>query len=120
MNRLKKLLDKIKQYLNRIFNKQSIKLIEEATESKYNQEEIHDEFDSNQQDKEEFFRLYENVKNGNIKPLDLMITDLIKVQMMMQKEACIYDDKIIQKENEVFKLDTEVNMLKNIKESYKK
>ena len=120
MNRLKKILDKIKQYLNRIFNKQSIKLIEEVTESKYNQEEIHDEFDSNQQDKEEFFRLYENVKNGNIKLSDLMITDLIKVQMMMQKEACIYDDKIVQRENEVFKLDTEVNMLKNIKKSYKK
>lgn len=120
MNRLKKLLEKIKKYLNRIFNKQSIKLIEGSTDSKLNQKETHDEFDINQQDKEEFFKLYENVKNGNIKLSDLMITDLIKVQMMMQKEACIYDDKIIQKENEVFKLDTEINMLKNAKESYKK
>lgn len=49
-----------------------------------------------------------------------MINDLIKVQLMMQKEVNIFDEKIEQIEDEVLGLDTEIAILKKDKETYEK
>ena len=111
---------KIKNYFIQIFNKQSIKLIEANTSSVVQEEITLDEVKNEEQEKEEFFTLYKNVKNGTIKITDLMINDLIKVQLMMQKEVNIFDEKIEQIEDEVLELDTEIAILKKDKETYEK
>jgi len=64
--------------------------------------------------------LYKNVKNGTIKITDLMINDLIKVQLMMQKESNILDEKIEKIEDELLELDAEIAILKKDKEVYEK
>ena len=120
MDKIKKKKKKIKNYFIQIFNKQSIKLIEANTSSAIQEEITLDEVKNEEQEKEEFFTLYKNVKNGTIKITDLMINDLIKVQLMMQKEVNIFDEKIEQIEDEVLELDTEIAILKKDKETYEK
>lgn len=120
MDKIKEFLKKIKNYFIQIFNKQSIKLIEANTSSAIQEEITLDEVKNEEQEKEEFFTLYKNVKNGTIKITDLMINDLIKVQLMMQKEVNIFDEKIEQIEDEVLELDTEIAILKKDKETYEK
>ena len=120
MDKIKEFLKKIKNYFIQIFNKQSIKLIEANTSSVVQKEITLDEVKNEEQEKEEFFTLYKNVKNGTIKITDLMINDLIKVQLMMQKEVNIFDEKIEQIEDEVLELDTEIAILKKDKETYEK
>ncbi len=120
MDKIKEFLKKIKNYFIQIFNKQSIKLIEANTSSVVQEEITLDEVKNEEQEKEEFFTLYKNVKNGTIKITDLMINDLIKVQLMMQKEVNIFDEKIEQIEDEVLELDTEIAILKKDKETYEK
>lgn len=120
MNKIKEFLKKIKNYFIQIFNKQSIKLIEANTSSDVQEEITLDEVKNEEQEKEEFFTLYKNVKNGTIKITDLMINDLIKVQLMMQKEVNIFDEKIEQIEDEVLELDTEIAILEKDKETYEK
>lgn len=95
MNIIKKLLAKIKIYLNNLFNRQSIKMIE-ATTSNVSKEDTSSEniIEDTETDKDNFFLIYNNVKNGTIKTTDLMINDLVKVMLMMQKEANIYNEKI--------------------------
>lgn len=120
MDKIKEFLKKIKNYFIQIFNKQSIKLIEANTSSAIQEEITLDEVKNEEQEKEEFFTLYKNVKNGTIKITDLMINDLIKVQLMMQKEVNIFDEKIEQIEDEVLELDKEIAILKKDKETYEK
>ena len=120
MDKIKEFLKKLKNYFIQIFNKQSIKLIEANTSSAIQEEITLDEVKNEEQEKEEFFTLYKNVKNGTIKITDLMINDLIKVQLMMQKEVNIFDEKIEQIEDEVLELDTEIAILKKDKETYEK
>ena len=120
MDKIKEFLKKIKNYFIQIFNKQSIKLIEANTSSVVQEEITLDEVKNEEQEKEEFFTLYKNVKNGTIKITDLMINDLIKVQLMMQKEVNIFDEKIEQIADEVLELDTEIAILKKDKETYEK
>ena len=120
MDKIKEFLKKIKNYFIQIFNKQSIKLIEANTSSAIQEEITLDEVKNEEQEKEEFFTLYKNVKNGTIKITDLMINDLIKGQLMMQKEVNIFDEKIEQIEDEVLELDTEIAILKKDKETYEK
>lgn len=120
MDKIKEFLKKIKNYFIQIFNKQSIKLIEANTSSVVQEEITLDEVKNEEQEKEEFFTLYKNVKNGTIKITDLMINDLIKVQLMMQKEVNIFDEKIEQIEDEVLELDKEIAILKKDKETYEK
>ena len=120
MDKIKEFLKKIKNYFIQIFNKQSIKLIEANTSSVVQKEITLDEVKNEEQEKEEFFTLYKNVKNGTIKITDLMINDLIKVQLMMQKEVNIFDEKIEQIEDEVLELDKEIAILKKDKETYEK
>ena len=120
MNKIKELIKKIREYLQRIFNKQSIKLIEEDTGSELSEEFLYDENEINETSKEEFFTLYKNVKNGIVKISDLMINDMIKVQLMMQKEVNILDEKIENMEDKISKLDTEITILEKEKVNFEK
>lgn len=63
-------------------------------------------------EKNDFFILYENVKKGNVKMSDLMITDIINIQLMMQNEVDILDNKINKLNDELIELDIEKNALK--------
>lgn len=117
MNKFKKFFEKIKSYFKRIFNRQNTKLIEESTIKNIDKDISNNEFiDKKKKQKEEFFTLYNNVKNGTINVNNLMINDLIKVQFMMQKEIGILDEKINQKENEVNVQNTKINILNSEKE----
>ena len=70
------------------------------------------------QDKSDFFRVYENVKNGIIKLEDLLFTDMIMVQIMMQEEEKLLNDKETDIENKIKNLNEERDMLKKEKEYY--
>lgn len=120
MNKIKEFFKKIKNYFIQIFNPKSIKLIEANTSNDKQKILTLDDVNKEEQEKEDFFILYKNVKNGTIKITDLMINDLIRVQLMMQKESNILDGKIEKIEDEVFELDTEIAILKKERETYEK
>lgn len=120
MNKIKKFFKKIKNYFIQIFNPKSIKLIEANTSNDKQKILTLDDVNKEEQEKEDFFTLYKNVKNGTIKITDLMINDLIKVQLMMQKESNILDEKIEKIEDELLGLDTEIAILKKDREVYEK
>lgn len=120
MNKIKEFFKKIKNYFIQIFNPKSIKLIEANTSNDKQKILTLDDVNKEEQEKEDFFILYKNVKNGTIKITDLMINDLIKVQLMMQKESNILDGKIKKIEDELLELDTEIAILKKDKEVYEK
>lgn len=120
MNKIKKIFKKIKNYFVQIFNFKSIKLIESTVSNDKQKVETLDKVNKEEQEKEYFFTLYKNVKNGTIKITDLMINELIQVQIMMQKESNILDEKIEKIEDELFKLDEEIAILKKDKEVYEK
>ena len=120
MNIIKKLLEKIKIYLNNLFNRQNIKMIE-ATTSNESKEDTSNENAKEDRDaeKDNFFHIYNNVKNGTIKTTDLMINDLVKVMLMMQKEANIYNEKINNSEKQILDLETEINVLERQNQNLK-
>ena len=121
MNKIKKILKKLKRYFKRIFNRQNTKLIEESTINNANKDISNEEsIDEKKKQKEEFLTLYNNIKSGTINVNNLMINDLIKVQFMMKKEIGILDEKINQKENEVNVQNTEINILNREKEKNEK
>lgn len=120
MNKIIEFFKKIKNCFIQIFNPKSIKLIEANTSNDKQKLLTLDDVNKEEQEREEFFTLYKNVKNGTIKITDLMINDLIKVQSMMQKESDVLDEKIGKMEDELLKLDTEIAVLKKDKEVYEK
>ena len=124
MKWIKKLFD----FIKRIFNKPSLEektnlLLNEPQEIRQNellemQQNKHQEIPLNYSqemaskkpvtdeeknvENKEFFELYQNYKNGKINPKYLLITDLIKIELMMQEEQLILEDKI-KSENEKIK-----------------
>lgn len=113
MNKIKKFFEKIKNYFIQILNFNNIKLIEANTSN--NKQNI---LTNKEEQEKDFFTLYKNIKNGTTKTTDLMINDLIKVQLMLQKEANILDEKIEHVEEELLKLETEITTLKKDRKDY--
>lgn len=113
MNKIKKFFEKIKNYFIQILNFNNIKLIEANTSN--NKQNI---LTNKEEQEKDFFTLYKNIKNGTTKTTDLMINDLIKVQLMLQKEANILDEKIEHVEDELLKLETEITTLKKDRKDY--
>ncbi len=114
MGILRKFFEKISELIKKIFKKDNIMLLQESTSV-----EDDDIIDNNISDntnikdeKQNFFEMYENFKNGKIDIENIMINDLIKVLMMSQKELNICDEKLNFVENEFIKLDNELNILK--------
>lgn len=113
MNKIKKLLEIIKRYLIQLFNKQEIKLIEENTIIQNDNNSV-----ENEKEKKDFFIIYENIKKGVIKPEELMINDLIKVQLMMKNELNCINEKIHMSEDEIAEMNYEVINLKKDNKIY--
>lgn len=63
------------------------------------------------QDKSDFFEIYENVKKGIIKLEDLLITEMIQVELIMQEEMKLLNKKTSDIENQMITLNRTKNML---------
>lgn len=69
-------------------------------------------------DESDFFEIYENVKKGIIKLEDLLITEMIQVELMMQEEMKLLNKKASVIENQMVNLNTTKNMLKKEEQYY--
>lgn len=120
MKRLKQLLEKLKMYINKLLKKEPILLLENNNEK--HPKLIHDNNSTEEikDIKEEFFELYQNVKEGNIAIENLMINDLIKIMSMMKQEIDIYDKKIEKGKIENLNMKAEIKMLERENETMKK
>lgn len=119
MDKIKRIFEKIKNYLNNVFNRK--KLIEANTQVVQNESSSKQIYDEQiEEDKEEFFIIYKNLKSGKIKTTDLMINDLLRIQLIMQNEIDIMDKKIKGIENEIVELNTEKSILDRNNEIYQK
>lgn len=116
-----KIFEKIKNYFNNVFNRKNIKLIEDNTRVIQNESDSNEIYEEQlETNKQDFFTVYKNLKVGKIKITDLMINDILKIQLMMQKEVDIMDEKIEGLENDLVKLDTEKSKLEKDKQIYVK
>lgn len=116
-----KIFEKIKNYFNNVFNRKNIKLIEDNTRVIQNESDSNEIYEEQlETNKQDFFTVYKNLKAGKIKITDLMINDILKIQLMMQKEVDIMDEKIEGLENDLVKLDTEKSKLEKDKQIYVK
>ena len=116
-----KIFEKIKNYFNNVFNRKNIKLIEANTRVIRNESDSNEIYEEQiETNKQDFFTVYKNLKAGKIKITDLMINDILKIQLMMQKEVDIMDEKIEGLENDLVKLDTEKSKLEKDKQIYVK
>lgn len=112
MNKIQKIFNKIKIYFMQLFNKKDIKLIEESSQAL-------DDFQPRKHEKNDFFIIYNNLKKGIIKPEELMIHDLIKVQLMMQSELDYVNDKIHISEDEINELNNNIFYFRKNNDMYK-
>lgn len=76
-------------------------------------------FSYEQQDKNDFLIMYKNVKNGIIKLDELLFTDMIRVQLMMQEEIGILDYKAKSIENNIENLKVQKGILAKEEQYYK-
>lgn len=107
MNKLKDIFTILKNYFSKLLKKEQTLLITDGLEKedRFTQEEYTEESQNEELKVEnDFFEVYQNIKDGTISVKDLMIDDVIKVQMMLQNEADIYCQKINEKQIELFKL----------------
>lgn len=65
--------------------------------------------DENAKSKEEFFELYENIKNGKAGFETLSITELLKVEAMLREEISLKAEKI--EESDMKKIEVELKQL---------
>ena len=73
---------------------------------------------SSQQDKKDFLIMYNNVKNGIIKLDELLFNDMIRVQLMMQEEIGILDNKTKSIENNIENLKVQKSILAKEEQYY--
>jgi len=115
MNKLKRFLEKIKEFFNKILGKENHLLLEESKDSINIKENEEQDGKDTIIDKKEFFNLYKNIKSGDTSLENLMLEDLIKVLMMSQEELKIEDKRIEDLESEIYNLNTEKVILSNKK-----
>lgn len=108
MNKIKKIFNKIKTYFMQIFNKKDIKLIESNSQALENFQKQNNNFVKDSYKENDFLVVYNNFKKGIIKPEELMINDLIKVQLMMKNELNYIDDKITISEDEIREINNNI------------
>ena len=110
MEKIKKIINKIKEFLNNLIGNTSTPLLNEYN---YQDEEVEYNRLDYQEEKKYTLELYENIKNGYVEIDDLMINDLIKILMLEQEELNIQDLKIEKLEEEINQLEKEKLMLSN-------
>lgn len=96
---MKNFINKIKQFFKNIISKNKIKRLESSKETKLTEDSSklnnnHIEVkQNNQNEKKEFFELYNRVKNQNINLFDINKDDLLKIRKLLLEEAKIQDEK---------------------------
>lgn len=115
MNKLKRFLERIKEFFNKILGKENRLLLEESKDSIDITENEEQDVNDTTIDKKEFFDVYKNIKSGDTSLENLMLEDLIKVLMMSQEELKIEDKRIEELESEIYNLNTEKVILSNKK-----
>lgn len=118
-------INRIKEIFIKFFkNKNSLMLTDgienneiEMIEDEYMDDNLISSF-SSQQDKKDFFITYNNVKNGIIKLDELLFTDMIRVQLMMQEEIGILDNKTKSIENDIENLRVQKSILEKEEQYY--
>lgn len=112
INRIKEIFIKFFKNKNSLMLTDGIKNNEiEMIEDEYIDDDLILSF-SSQQDKKDFFITYNNVKKGVIKLEDLLLTDMIKVELMMQEETELLNKKTSVIENQIKNLEYRKKCLK--------
>lgn len=112
-------INRIKEiFINFFKNKNSLMLTDGIENNEINivkdvnmDDNLISSFSYEQQDKKDFFITYNNVKNGIIKLDELLFTDMIRVQLMMQEEIGILDNKTKSIENNLENLKVQKSIL---------
>lgn len=125
MLKISNFINRIKKIFIRFFkNKNSLMLTDEIEnneiemiEDEYMDDNLISSF-SSQQDKKDFLIMYKNVKNGIIKLDELLFNDMIRVQLMMQEEIGILDNKTKSIENNIENLKVQKSILAKEKQYY--
>lgn len=115
MNKLKRFLERIKEFFNKILGKENRLLLGESKDSIDIKENVVQDEQDTINGKKEFFNLYKNIKSGDVSLDNIMLEDLIKVLMMSQEELKIEDKRIEDLESEIYNLNTEKVILSNKK-----
>lgn len=118
-------INRIKEIFIKFFkNKNSLMLTDgienneiEMIEDEYMDDNLIWSF-SSQQDKKDFFITYNNVKNGIIKLDELLFFDKIRVQLMMQEEIEILENKTKSIENDIENLKVQKSILEKEEQYY--
>lgn len=118
-------INRIKEIFIRFFkNKNSLMLTDgienneiEMIEDEYMDDNLIWSF-SSQQDKKDFFITYNNVKNGIIKLDELLFSDKIRVQLMMQEEIEILENKTKSIEKDIENLKIQKSILEKEEQYY--
>lgn len=105
-----KIIEIIKQKIRKIFKKEDMLLKSKEAEYEKNFKETINQ-------KEEFFELYKNVKNGTVKLDNLIINDLIKIQLIMQQENEFLDNKIYENKKQIKELEQKIVILQKTNKS---
>lgn len=109
MNLLVKIYEKIKNLFNKLLKRENVLLIEESQEEF--SEFIYEDDEQELYSKEDYFRIYDNIKKGIISPEDLMLNDLIKIMAIMNEELTILEKKVVTNENELQQINTRIDFL---------
>lgn len=118
-------INRIKEIFIKFFkNKNSLMLTDGIENNEF--EMIEDEYMddsliwsfSSQQDKKDFFITYNNVKKGIIKLDELLFSDKIRVQLMMQEEIEILENKTKSIENDIENLKIQKSILEKEEQYY--
>lgn len=118
-------INRIKEIFIKFFkNKNSLMLTDgienneiEMIEDEYMDDSLIWSF-SSQQDKKDFFITYNNVKKGIIKLDELLFSDKIRVQLMMQEEIEILENKTKSIENDIENLKIQKSILEKEEQYY--
>lgn len=103
------IFQKIINCFRNIFKKRNKEIDIDIEEINY-EENFEETIESN--DKNEFFKLYQDVKDGNKKLDDLDPFDLVRVNLMLTQEADIQINNIHKEIEHIQKVDNQVNELR--------
>lgn len=87
---------------NKYFKKDNVLMLEETNNIEINIQEKNknleidiqeEKIEDNIHSKEDYFKIYDNIKKGILSPDDLILSDLIKIMVLMKEEENILKEK---------------------------